>query len=189
MYIKPTNRFMNKSFHKIYRLSAGTDYYYYGKTKTISNAYGRHYKNTFNRSGKSYHTKLYSYIRSLGITRETFKDKVLIEFVVYVTKASACNVESNYINLDDDKCLNSMYSIRKISKKEYKDKKKVYDKEYRKLNKDKRNTYDKAYRKVHYQKNKESQKEYRDNNKDKKKAYDKAYRERKKKEKLEKNKH
>lgn len=65
----------------IYKLEIG-NYHYYGKTTTrFSTRYNAHKKSCFNRSKRSYWTKLYVKIRQLGVKKSQWNEKVKYKII------------------------------------------------------------------------------------------------------------
>lgn len=138
-----------------------TPYYYYGSSYNIDRLYN-HKSDCF--CGTHTDIKFYSKIRELGITRETFYDRVKMNRIILkgLSKERGLYHEGKLIdaNWDDEYCLNSRRENmgRYTKPKEYMEN---YLKTYPKKEQDKN----------YYEKNKDeilkSRKIYRDNNKSK----------------------
>jgi len=89
----------------IYKIKVG-DYFYFGKTNSLSQRKYKHRKDCFSRSKKAYHRKLYKKIRELGIKRETFYNDIQLKIVYRCSKEETKMYEKYCINLNNDYCLN-----------------------------------------------------------------------------------
>ena len=97
----------------IYKLTVG-DYHYIGRTtQTFRARYMAHRKSCFNRSKKSYHTKIYKMFRKLGVNKENWIDMVKY-VIVYKPKLK-------YIDYYEYACINinHPYNLNTINKEVY----------------------------------------------------------------------
>jgi len=154
------------------------DYIYIGSTKAFRRRKNQHKSICNNLNDKSHNKKLYNKIREFGgwenwsmvIIDEgnylTLTDARIKEEELRVKYNGNLNMIKAYIT-EEDKIKNK----NELNKK-YLEKRREYNKEYRKNNKEKIKEYNKEYTK-----------EYRENNKEKIKERNREYRERKKEEK------
>ena len=99
--------------YTIYKISNVNDetQFYIGSTKSFSSRKSHHKKNTTNKRGKRYWTKLYVYIRNSGGC-DNFKIDI-IEEQEYESKQEALTKEQEYIN-NLKPPLNSINAIKHI---------------------------------------------------------------------------
>ncbi len=102
----------------IYKLEIG-NYHYYGKTTTrFSTRYNAHKKSCFNRSKRSYWTKLYVKIRELGVKKSQWNEKVKYKIIYKDCEPNeveyyefSCINTSNPFNLNTmDKSITAFYT-------------------------------------------------------------------------------
>ena len=123
----------------IYKLSFN-EYYYIGSTTDLKRRIIDHKSKCFNENGKEYNKKLYRKIRECNID---FDDIVFEEIDCCFEWENRNELENVYIDLEDEKCLNSQkenqgrYTNPKEYSKEYYENNKEYKKEYYENNKEK----------------------------------------------------
>ena len=142
----------------VYRLEY-KKYYYIGSTDNFKNRFIKHKSNCFNINSTKYNFKIYKKFRELGLLKDIFyndlKHTIILE---NLDKSVLKETENDYINLDDEFCLNSK-NENTLKGKEYK----------------------KEYYETHKERIKEQNKQYRQNNKEEIKKYNKKYYENNKK--------
>lgn len=135
-------------------------YYYYGSTDDIKQRFIFHREKCFN--PKTCNRKVYKHMRSIGITKDNFYDKVKPKIICSIRPGIIPRyIENKFIDLDDPYCLNMIKAY--VSEEEWKAYNKEYNKKYCVENKEKIKEYQKEY----YIQNKEQIKEYRKENKEK----------------------
>ena len=94
---------------EVYKLVIG-DYYYIGSGRP--ERFIEHKYKCFAEKYRNYNTPLYKFIRSQGITKDTFYDNVkkVVLFSGLKNKLLAEKVENAYINLEDEYCINKKKS-------------------------------------------------------------------------------
>jgi hypothetical protein len=78
--------------------------FYIGSTVNISRRLSQHRKNTYNKTKKIYHTKLYKHIRNVGFNNIEVRE---IGRGLYNSPTDAHNKEQEYIN-NQRPCLNTI---------------------------------------------------------------------------------
>ena len=143
----------------VYRLEY-KGFYYVGSTDNIKNRLTLHKSVCFNINSTKYNLKIYKNFRELGLTKDNFYKEIKKTIILKnLDPIDLKSKENDYINLDDEFCLNDRNENRT----------KEYIKQYRK-----------EYSKEYYETHKEQKKQYREKNKEKIKQYNKEYREKKK---------
>lgn len=147
----------------IYKLTVG-NYWYIGRTtNSFRSRFRAHCKSCFNRSKRSYHSKIYKTMRKLGVKKSTWDEQVK-NHIVYV-----CSDE--YVDYYEYALINSKcpWSLNT----EDKDVKEKYEKQLVKWGtrteedlKNKKKNYYKKYKEREQRKSRNRQVNYRENNKD-----------------------
>ncbi len=115
---------------KIYKLECEDGHYYIGSTKQLlCQRLSSHKRYSINDE-----RILYNHIRSIGWDKVKM---ILIKEIEIISLYDLKIIENNYINLNDELCLNTYPSIKeKNYTVNHKEHKKQYDKEYREKNKE-----------------------------------------------------